>query len=377
MGLKGQPGPFCMKCGKFVSPDRNATDEFCSCRKQQPQASESIGLSDSMIKAASDIEALVSSFDDNGMPHAPSGDPLAGSGPIPEFKPLAEGTIIAGKYNIVSLCGSGSMGAVYKVTADGGTAVFAVKILHSYLTSEEEYRLRFEREAKIMRGFQHPNLISVYEHGTLEDGAPYLVMDFLSGRTLAEEIEAAGPLPVARAGTLLHAVANALDHAHCRELIHRDIKPGNIVLTQNADGNELVKLVDFGLARDLAAASRLTRTGDILGTPLYMSPEQCFSAPATVQSDIYSLGCVMYETLSGVPPFQGKNAFTVSYKHMNDAPEPLTSKFPELKIPPALDRLVLHCLEKDPEKRPAKASHIAERLREEAASMQTAERWAH
>lgn len=266
---------------------------------------------------------------------------------------LEEKFPLATKYKLQALLGQGGMGAVYKVKNRVLGKTFAVKLLRPELVKDEPAIKRFEQEAKAASSLTHPNLVAVYDYGMAEDGAPYLVMDYLDGVSLEAIIKSEGSLATERAMHIFVQVCDALAHAHGKRIIHRDLKPSNILLIDNEESLDFVKIVDFGIAKILAEPGaeqeRLTQTGDILGSPLYMSPEQCMGYPLDTRSDIYSVGCLMYEALAGVPPFGGVNPVQVIFEHINSEPKPFSEQ--GLKVPKDLESIVRRCLEKEAEHR--------------------------
>jgi serine/threonine protein kinase len=259
------------------------------------------------------------------------------------------GSIISERYELVAKLGSGGMGVVYKARHLALNKLFAIKIVSDHLASQDEFRLRFDREAKSASMLDHPNLVSITDYGTTEFNEPYIVMDFINGRNLAEELEQYHRLAKERAVRIFMQICDGVGYAHEIGLMHRDLKPGNIMITR-AGENEQVKIIDFGIAKLISAqgagSQSHTRT-NALGSPLYMSPEQCSGQELDWRSDIYSMGCLMYECLSSEPPFQGGSVLATMSMHMNDAPEPLE----RFQIPHALGAVVLRCLAKNPSER--------------------------
>ena len=258
-----------------------------------------------------------------------------------------------GKYEFISVLGRGGMGAVYKVRHRELGKTFAAKILNPDLVKDKQARRRFHQEAEAESKLTHPNLVAVYEHAVGSGGAPYLVMDYLDGTELATVLDKNGSLTEARALPIFAQIAEALAHAHNKGVVHRDVKPENIILNQEGK-LDVVKLVDFGIAKVLTnerATQRLTQTGEIFGSPLYMSPEQCLGNQQDARSDIYAMGCVMYEVLTGQPPLAGDNPIATILKHVNDAPVPLASKVAPNTISASLQAIIMRCLEKQPSDR--------------------------
>lgn len=264
------------------------------------------------------------------------------------------GTILGGKFEVLSLLGSGGMGNVYKAVQKPVGRYVALKVLHSEKLTKNQSVLRFQQEAKAAAALSHPNVVGFFDYGLTEDNIPYIVMDFVEGMPLDQALREQGTLPVDRFIRLFTEACDALDHAHQKGVIHRDIKPSNLMLTNRSDGTETVKILDFGIAKLMPSASEgaekvsLTQTGEVFGSPQYMSPEQCNGGEMDARSDIYSLGCVMYEALAGRPPVRGDNIVQTVYKHTHEKPPSLKTVRPDLDIPEQLEVLVLKALEKEP-----------------------------
>ncbi len=257
------------------------------------------------------------------------------------------------EYEIVELLGHGGMGSVYKVKRKIDDQIFALKIMRRELVNNVAAVKRFEQEVKACMSLSNSNLVSVHGLGHAEDGSPYLVMDYLEGESLQQILAKDGILDVNTALPIFIQICDGLSHVHQNGIVHRDIKPSNIMVALDNETNELrVKLLDFGIARvtdDQNLAQSLTSTGEIFGSPFYMSPEQCKGDLIDTKSDIYSLGCVLYETLSGKPPFAGNNPVQTILKHLNEQPKPLTEK--QRSMSNSLESVLFKCLEKDPQDR--------------------------
>lgn len=270
-------------------------------------------------------------------------------------------SILFDKFRVIKLLGRGGMGSVYRVQHLHLRTEYALKCLNKQQHNDATWR-RFENEARASNKLDHPNLIKVHDSGLLPDGQPYFVMDLVDGVTLADEIKKTGRLPVHVVLKLFIQVGFALSYAHERGVIHRDIKPTNIMLVNNKDGtlSNSVKVVDFGIAKltgqDEFNQQTLTRTGEIFGSPLYMSPEQCMGISVDHRSDLYSLGCVMYEALTGAPPIVGDNALSTMMKHQTEKPLSLKQASMGLEFAEQLEFLVQKLLEKDPKNRYSNAS---------------------
>jgi len=262
------------------------------------------------------------------------------------------GQVFADQYEILSVLGTGGMSVVYRARHRLMDRIVAIKLLHD--DSDKVAIERFKHEAKSASALKHQNIISIYDFGIVGDQA-YLVMDCLEGKNLSEILEDVRHLAVDRAVHIFRQTCMGLEHAHRNGILHRDLKPSNLVLVKGEDGSELLKIVDFGIAKLLPNAgqqqTRLTQTGDIFGSPLYMSPEQCQAKPLDNRSDIYSFGCVMYETLTGVAPLRGDTAYDTMTMHVSHTPPAFNKVVPELNINKNLEALIFRCLEKKPEDR--------------------------
>jgi serine/threonine-protein kinase len=284
-----------------------------------------------------------------------------------EADPLL-GRTLDGKYQLHDRLGEGGMGAVYRATHTLMGKPCAVKVLRGPQAASELAWKRFQREAQSASRLDHEHIIRVTDFGRTADGVAYLVMELLEGRSLAEALAASGALPVARAVTLARQVASALAHAHGLGVVHRDLKPDNIMLVERG-GEERVKVLDFGLAklveRSRADGRRLTtlsEVGSVFGTPEYMSPEQAQGETVDARADLYALGVVLYQMLTGTLPFQGASFLSVLHRHVTEAPVSPAARRPDLRLPEAAVALVMRCLEKDPAKRPAGAKEVEEEL---------------
>lgn len=269
-------------------------------------------------------------------------------------------------YEVLGQIGRGGMGSVYKVRDRKLDRILAFKLLDRTLAEDQVALKRFEQEAAAASQLDHDNLVAVYGHGRTHDGTPYLVMDYLEGKNLSEVLKEEGTMEPGRALSIFQQIAEALRHAHEKNVIHRDIKPTNIILTRTESGVEIARIVDFGIAKVMPAANRethdLTETGEVFGSPHYMSPEQCLGFMLDQRSDIYSLGCLMYEALTGDSPFAGANPIQVVVKHINEDPVKFPASITTGSIAKKLERAVLHCLEKDKNNRYQSASDLIKDL---------------
>ncbi len=258
-----------------------------------------------------------------------------------------EGTRL-GKYELKEKLGTGGMSVVYKAHDLALDRFVALKLLLPQGGSNQIDSMRFQQEAKAASRLEHPNIVKVHDFSITEDGMPYLVMSYLEGVPLSSEIKKEGGLQVGRWLAIMVQACDALSHAHENNVVHRDIKPSNFVLCQEK-GQEVLKLVDFGIAKiETNDDQALTKTGEVFGSPLYMSPEQCSGSKVDSRSDVYSLGCVMYEALAGRPPLAGDNALATIVKHLQERPQSLTNVCRNVKEIESIDKIVMKCLEKKP-----------------------------
>lgn len=250
---------------------------------------------------------------------------------VNEYPP---GSIIDNKYFIMSVLGKGGMCMVYKAKHLLMNKMVALKMLLPESAADKGLVERFRREAQAASSLNHPNVITIYDLGISPDGKPFMVMDYLEGESLDERISAVGKLPVEQAVRIFVQVCAGLEVAHEAGIVHRDIKPSNIMLINTKAQTDLVKVVDFGLAKMLEPGEdnhKLTKSGEVFGTLMYMSPEQCLGHPLDTRTDIYSVGCTMYEAVAGVPPFRGTTPYELMSQHINMAAQPLATNLPELE----------------------------------------------
>jgi tRNA A-37 threonylcarbamoyl transferase component Bud32 len=265
-----------------------------------------------------------------------------------------------GQYTLEEKLGEGGMGVVYRARHAMLRRPTAVKLLKPERVGEASLR-RFEREVQLTAGLSHPNTISVFDYGRTPDGVFYYAMEYLDGLTLEEVVAGDGPQPPARVAHVLRQVLGALAEAHGVGLVHRDVKPGNVILCERGGVPDVAKVLDFGLVKDAEGDPGLSREGALLGTPLYLAPEAIRSPAADARADLYSVGAVAYYLLTGHPVFEGRTVIEVCSQHLHAAPVPPSARLGR-PLPPALEAWVLSCLEKDPGRRPASAAHAAEAL---------------
>jgi serine/threonine protein kinase len=253
------------------------------------------------------------------------------------------GELIAGRYELDELVGTGGMSSVYRAHDRLLERDVALKVLHEQFTSDGDYVERFRREARSVAQLSHPNIVTVIDRGE-QDGRQFIVFEYVDGENLKTLVERGGPLPEREAIELTLQVARALGFAHEHGLVHRDVKPQNVLL--NGDGR--AKVTDFGIARSLGVGG-LTQTGTVMGTSDYIAPEQARGGRVDAQSDVYSLGAVLYELLTGEVPFPGENFVAVALRHINEPAPSVRGRRPD--VSPRLDAVVRRCMAKDPRER--------------------------
>ncbi|MCL2777040.1 MAG: protein kinase [Polyangiaceae bacterium] len=267
------------------------------------------------------------------------------------------GCVIQGKYKIARLLGEGGMGAVYAGEQALGhtTRRVAIKTLHRHLSNDPQIRERFYREAGTLAGLEHPNTVQVFDFGTTDDGVLYIVMEFVQGESIAAALEKIGPLPLGRAKKILEQICGSLGEAHDKGIIHRDLKPDNVILTERAGQKDFVKVLDFGIAKrndeEDRNEAKLTQQGMVLGTPPYMSPEQFTGQPLDRRADIYSLGVMAYEMLTGELPFTAKSSWEWATLHMTSAPKPIETTSRGAALPESVRSAIMCALSKAKEQR--------------------------
>jgi serine/threonine protein kinase len=278
------------------------------------------------------------------------------------------GKEIAGQFRVVQRIGSGGMGAVYKAEQPDMNRFVAVKILHPKYVSRPDLVSRFRREARAMSHLSHPNTARVFMYGQLEDGACYIVMEYLEGKNLAQITRAEGMLQPARAVNIMVQVCGALEEAHRQGMVHRDLKPENIFLTSQGGIADFPKVLDFGLAKVTQREMRpgsliLTQEGMVFGTPEFMSPEQARGQQLDARSDIYSLGCILYEMLTGKLPFDASQPMDYLALQIRGTPIMLSKRIPGLTFPPGIEEAVMKTIAKEPDDRFPSAAEFAMALR--------------
>ena len=289
----------------------------------------------------------------------------------PEFPDPLVGQTLDEKYRIEQRLGEGGMGAVYRARHLQMDRPVAIKVLHENLVEDEAARIRFQREARAAVRLQHQNAIAVTDFGETSDGYNYIVMELLEGPTLREILAKEAPIETARAISIMLQASAAVAVAHEAGIIHRDLKPANIIVTQSPEVPAVVKVLDFGVAKLAAGALdddegtiTLRQAGSFIGTPRYMAPEQYNGHELTPAADVYSLGVILYEMLTGMAPFTGSSPVEIAAKHVNNPPH--SPRKIVAAIPEDVERVVLHALEKQPEERPANGAEFHRELMDTA-----------
>ena len=298
-----------------------------------------------------------------------------------EFQP---GMVIRNKYEILGQIGVGGMGAVYRGRHVTFNELCAIKVVNDSIAGDTNFLQRFQTEAVVTRKLRHPNAVRVDDFDYTDDGRPFIVMELVEGRNVGEALQAQGPFVVPRAIRIATQAARALGAAHKLGFVHRDIKPGNIILTVDEQGQEVAKVLDFGIAKLRQAAgdaqSGMTMTGMVVGTPLYMSPEQFMGKKAAGEidgrSDLYSLGVVLYQMVTARLPFDGDTLYAVMMQHMEGNVRPPHELTPELGIPASLSQVILKAIDKSREQRYQTAEEFISALDQVAAEFPASENFA-
>lgn len=271
--------------------------------------------------------------------------------PYSKTDPLV-GTVLDGRYRIMRPLGEGAMGVVYEAVQLSMRRPIALKVVRDELCRDLMVTQRFHREARVLMSIAHPNVVEVYDYGETEAGRLYLVMELLRGNTLDTLLAHGGAFAPRRVCSIGIQLCDALTAAHLQGIVHRDLKPANVVLMPGF--GDWLKVLDFGLAKHLGdATTELTLTGAVLGTPMYMPPEAIRSDAADPRSDLYALGCILHELLSGTPPFSGESSAVVLARQLDDLPPPLPAD-----VSPDLRKLVNRLLAKSPGARPRTAADV-------------------
>lgn len=272
------------------------------------------------------------------------------------------GQILNGRYRLLELVGKGGMSVVYKAEDMVMGSVVAVKMLLPQIAEDQLMIDRFVREAKTSSKVAHRNVMQLFDYGQAEDGTCYIVIEYLDGCSMAHAMKATGAMTVERTIHIAGQICDALDDLHRKGIVHRDLKPSNIMLVERNGQRDCVSVVDFGLAKDSGESQRLTQTGEIFGSPVYMSPEQCRGEQLDGRSDIYSLGVLLYEALTGSAPLVGEHVIATINKHLVDAPNDFQTVRPDLFIPPRLEAVIMKALAKSPADRHCSMAEFKQEL---------------
>ena len=280
--------------------------------------------------------------------------------------PSLIGREIAGRYRILAKLGEGGMGAVYKAEQISLKRTVAVKLLRPEVAGSQLLLRRFNAEAEAVAKLSHPNTVNIYDFGQDSDGSLFIAMEFIEGRSLRDVILQEAPLPVRRSLAIAAQVAASLTDAHANQIVHRDLKPDNVMLQDRGRQRDVVRVLDFGIAklRDENRQSQMamTQAGDMLGTPQYMSPEQIRGEHVDGRTDVYSLGGLLYEMVTGRLPFEAPTVMALLSKHLLETIVPPSQRRPDLNLPPAIDLLILNAMAKDPNARPATMEQFGEEI---------------
>ncbi|MBX9947621.1 MAG: serine/threonine protein kinase [Candidatus Obscuribacterales bacterium] len=334
----------CPDCGKTKNSSNSAeiedNSEFCACEIEKDSQtlvhSRESTLNFDSREFTSQIDSGETKLLQN--PHAPSG--IAGE------SALAPGQLVAGRYKIIKVIGRGGMGSVYQAHDLYIKRNVALKMLHREFASKPIIIQRFQKEVEAIAKLSHPGIVKVHDLGVSQDGSQFMVMDMVEGRSLDALLKERHHLPVKEALDIVTQVVESVEHAHANGVIHRDLKPSNIIISMDNQGMPKVRLVDFGIAKLIEPdgdSSKLTQTGDLFGSPQYMSPEQCRGEKLDQRADIYAIGCIFFEMITGQIAFSDENAVKTILKHLND-PRPTVKK--ELNVPGSVMTVIDRCLEK-------------------------------
>ncbi|MCW5806315.1 MAG: protein kinase, partial [Deltaproteobacteria bacterium] len=270
--------------------------------------------------------------------------------------PGMAGREIAGRYRIHSKIGEGGMGAVFKGEQISLKRTVAVKLLRPDVSLSPMLLNRFKAEAEAVAKLSHPNTVNIYDYGQDTDGTLFIAMEFVEGRSLRSVVQGEAPLPLRRTLAIAQQIAASLTDAHAHNIIHRDLKPDNVMLQDRGRQRDVVRVLDFGIAklRDDSRATQqaMTQAGDMLGTPQYMAPEQIKADHVDGRTDVYALGCMMYEMLTARLPFEAPTVMALLSKHLMENPPPPSQRRPDLAIPPHLDHLIMRAMAKEQHIRP-------------------------
>jgi len=269
-----------------------------------------------------------------------------------------QGKTIGGKYEVQSILGEGGMAVVYKAYHKHMERTVVIKVMQGWLMSNKNSLERFEREYKLTAKLNHPNIVNVYDVGFLSQQEPYLVMEFIKGESLAEKVGRQGAMPLATVANITIQICRGLQEAHSMGIIHRDLKPENILLQEKSDRPDWVKIVDFGISHLVAGSKRLTKTGKMVGTPEYIAPEQLRDRPIDIRADIYALGIIIFEMLTGTVPFTAESTEAVLMKHLLEDTPQLSTYREDISDDSLFSQIVIKALQKNPDDRYQTATEL-------------------
>lgn len=286
------------------------------------------------------------------------------------------GRMLAARYRIEKRLAQGGVGIIYLAEDTRANQPVAIKMLESSQVFHDTSLQRFSRELNTVSSLEHEHIVAWRDSGIAPNGQPFLVMEYLHGCSLRDLLQAEGKMDPSRAVRIFVQVAQALDYAHKQGIVHRDLKPSNIFLIEKDGNPDFVKLVDFGLVKLMPwmgqSVQKLTKAGELFGSPIYVSPEQCTGRPIGPTSDIYSMGVVLFEALTGKPPFWGKNSAQTTSMHVHQVPPRFADISQNLDVPPALENAVMKALQKDPRDRFATMIEFSSALVESVTGVATA-----
>jgi serine/threonine-protein kinase len=276
------------------------------------------------------------------------------------------GREIAGRYRLLAKLGEGGMGAVYRAEQMSLKRTVAVKVLRPDVANSPLLLRRFNAEAEAVAKLNHPNTVGIYDYGQDADGTTFIAMEYIEGSSLRKVVHTEAPLRLQRVLRIAAQICASLTDAHARSIVHRDLKPDNVMLQTRGREHDVVRVLDFGIAKlrddDRATKMQMTQQGDMLGTPQYMAPEQIRGEHVDGRADIYALGCMLYEMATGRLAFEAQNVMAMLSKHLIETPPPPSARRPDLAIPPAFDALVADCMSKAPAQRPANMEVLTDRI---------------
>ncbi|MBX9724696.1 MAG: serine/threonine protein kinase, partial [Candidatus Obscuribacterales bacterium] len=269
------------------------------------------------------------------------------------------GARLQNRFDIISILGTGASSTVYKANHLLLDQLVAIKVLHSVHSDSQQSQQRFQKEATVLNSFTHPNIVRFFSFGSTDDGRNFMVLEFLEGKTLAEILKEKEALSMTEAMPIFKDICKGLSYAHEHDVIHRDLKPGNVINVSGENDKTLSKILDFGVVKTTREDLSMTKTGTLIGSANYMSPEQCSSKEIGKSTDIYSMGCLMYETLVGAAPMQAETDLLTMSNHLNKTVKYVPAKH---GISRELERIILRCLEKDSKKRYSNSSELLSAL---------------